>query len=301
MSGSSWTLVRVLVYVAAGFQLTPLLLPKWYALINKANLEVSEDLQDLTQQVCRRMDVDSSKVHIYMSSNIAASTVGSLMVPEGVWIGLPFSYLAAERPSVFDDHPFTMNGRQIPWNSILGRQVKDLITPSRQAQTFAIAHELAHARAEHPLQAYSQLSLMYIGAYHLCRPLYYMTILPRTGPLRAGPLFYAGCAMKGLTLSLLSYFAVLKTSAVIGRNYEFEADDVAANQGLLYAEGGYEHLTKHFLLIQKITAAQEPLANESPGFFDRTRARISKWLQAQLTRHPSAEQRLQRLSASHDI
>lgn len=192
----------------------------------------------------RKMGLDNAeKVSLFVNKSFSGFHAGATWFPNGAVLGIPGWFGFNNEEDVINS-PINFKGRTIKWESELGNQMKNSLTPSQDSIAFTIGHEVAHI--QHPEY---KLLCSILPSTWLYATYKGISLTPRVAKI---PLLLD--LLLKLCILRLSYLGYKYVSSEIHFKEEFLADELSAKADLKAARGGIEAMTKRLQLNQVLRA-----------------------------------------------
>ncbi|XP_059503657.1 transmembrane protein 177 [Stegostoma tigrinum] len=200
--------------------------------------QLSDKLQDTFQEVLKDAGVDSAQNYTaFAAFSFQPVSAGIPWLPAGVIVGIPVNFNSTDDEGKGITNRIVMiNGRDVKWDSEVGKALRESLTFSLDAQKFAIAREIMYLQSNSPI-IYSLVGSVCLAGTYLTG-----VAAKQALGLYASPVFIRGFYnLVVAAMGLIGYFLLSDT---VSHWLDYRSDHRTATISKNYAEGGIEFYDK---------------------------------------------------------
>ncbi|XP_059826319.1 transmembrane protein 177 [Hypanus sabinus] len=200
--------------------------------------ELPDRLQDTFQEVLKDAGVESAQNYTaFAAFSFQPVSAGVPWLPSGALIGIPVNFNSTgEDGQGITNRIVMINGRDIKWDSEVGKSLRESLTFSSNAQKFAIAREVMYLQSNGPVLQSVVAPACLAGTY-LTALAAKQALGLYSGPFLLRALFNLAAAATGF----VGYFLL---SDAVNHWLDYRSDHQTATISKSYAKGGIEFYDK---------------------------------------------------------
>lgn len=200
--------------------------------------ELPERLQTTFQEVLQDAGVDSTQNYTaFAAFSFQPVSAGVPWLPSGALIGIPvnFNSTGAEGQGI-TNRIVMINGRNVKWDSEVGKSLRESLTFSSDAQRFAIAREVMYLQSSGPVLQSALAPACLAGTYVIG------VASKQALGLYAGPFLLRG--VFNLAAAAVGFVGYFLFSDALSHWLDYRSDHRTATISKNYAKGGIEFYDK---------------------------------------------------------
>ncbi|KAK1165883.1 transmembrane protein 177-like [Acipenser oxyrinchus oxyrinchus] len=201
-------------------------------------VSLSDKLQSTFQEVLKDAGVSSPQSYsAFAAFGFHPVGAGIPRTPAGAHVGIPANFNStAEDAGGITNRVVLINGKEVDWDSSVGRSLKEALTFSREAQKFSVAREVVGLESGGPVLHAAVAPVCVAGTCFSAVAIKQMFSL-YTGPVVLRGLLNVAVAASGAACYFLS-------SDAVSQWLDYRSDRKAAGISKEYTRGGVEFYDK---------------------------------------------------------